>query len=238
MAGLETWPAFHEEWYGHWVFRSAGGMTRRNNSVTPMGEPLTDLDVAIDWAEAWFDDHGIPPIFRLTELAPPNLRKRLSERTYERTDTTLVMTRSTEVGHFDPNVLVSEEPTREWRDLLVADRPLASEFRASFDELLALAGLPSGFAELVVGGTTRAIGQVTMSASFAVIFNMKTDPAHRRSGYAARTLATLLAHASARGAKETMLQVQDDNHPAISLYSQAGFTTRYEYCYYQRPRLG
>ncbi len=234
LIGFETWPAFTEEWLGEWILRATDGMTRRNNSVTPMGDPGSDLDTAIGRAESWFDDHGIPPVFRLTELAPHDLMARLIERGYAETDTTKVMTRTADSAGFDQNVRVTALPTQQWRELLVAGRPQGSEYGRHFDQLSAMTSLPSGFAELAMDGSTRAIGQVTLSDGFAMIFNMKTDPEHRRSGYAARTLATLLAHASSEGAAEIMLQVQDDNLAAVSLYDQAGFTTRYEYRYYQR----
>ena len=234
MIGHRTWPALNEEWFGEWIIRAAGGMTRRNNSVTPMGDPGMDLEAAIDRAERWFDRHDLPPIFRLTELAPADLQSRLDARGYRRADTTLVMARAIPDQTADPAVHVSVNPTPAWLSFLVDDRQAAAEYRRTFERLHTDQTLAPGFSELRIDGLIVAIGLIVVSGAHAVIFNMKTRPDRQRQGLATRVLGSLTSHASRIGAEFAMLQVRDDNHAAIRLYTRQGFNTRYDYWYYQR----
>jgi ribosomal protein S18 acetylase RimI-like enzyme len=91
------------------------------------------------------------------------------------------------------------------------------------------------FARLDVGGAPAAIGACAVEGDWAGVFAMRTDPAHRRLGLARRVLGTLLAEASAAGARRAWLQVEDGNPGAIALYRGAGFAEAYRYRYWARP---
>jgi len=233
MAGHRTWPAFHEEWSGDWIIRATAGMSRRNNSVTPMGRADVPVAAAIDWAEAWFTEHEIPPIFRITDLAPAQLPRLLERRGYRKADTTVVMVRPIGRAVPDPEVEVTGRPTPEWLDILVGEGTRSPEHRHTIERLLSTSPA-AGFAHLHIDGAPVAIGSTAVAGAHAAIFNMNTRPPYRRRGIATRILNTLLAHAAALGASIAMLQVRQDNPSAIALYGQEGFERRYDYWYYEK----
>ena len=51
--------------------RSAGGYTRRANSVYPLGVPGEDLPDAVARAASWFRERGRPAIFKMTAESVP-----------------------------------------------------------------------------------------------------------------------------------------------------------------------
>lgn len=58
----------------------------------------------------------------------------------------------------------------------------------------------------------------------ADILTLAVRPAYRRHGLAKRLLDDALAHCRALGADTMLLEVEDGNAPALTLYEQAGFT--------------
>ena len=67
--GFNAWPARRTVFHDGWIFRLSDGLTKRANSVNALdGTPLTDG--VRHAAEACFRRHGLPPIFRLSPLAP------------------------------------------------------------------------------------------------------------------------------------------------------------------------
>lgn len=233
LAGHRTWPAFHESWSGDWLVRATAGMSRRNNSVTPMGPAAVSTVEAVEWAEAWLIAHRVPPIFRMTDLAPDDLAALLEQRGYQRADTTLVMVREIGDALADPEVTVADRPGSQWLDVLVGSGARSPEHRETLRNLLGTS--PSaGFAEVRMAGRVVAIGSTAVAGEHAAIFNMHTIPTYRRRGMATRILTTLLARAASLDAHTAMLQVREDNPEAIDLYKARGFEVAYRYWYYQR----
>jgi N-acetylglutamate synthase len=60
----------------------------------------------------------------------------------------------------------------------------------------------------------------------------------RGRGLASAILASLLTWAWERGAHHAYLQVDADNHRAMSVYRRFGFATAYTYHYRARPGEG
>jgi [ribosomal protein S18]-alanine N-acetyltransferase len=58
----------------------------------------------------------------------------------------------------------------------------------------------------------------------ADIMTMAVKPAFRRQGIADQLLQKTLAHAASLGVRTILLDVEERNHPAISLYEKHGFT--------------
>lgn len=87
---------------------------------------------------------------------------------------------------------------------------------AEFEELIG-----SPHAILAAGPHGFALGRVTVDD--AELLTIATDPAHRRAGVARTVLAALEEQAAARGAERILLEVAEDNAPAIALYRTAGF---------------
>ncbi|WP_308470889.1 GNAT family N-acetyltransferase [Clavibacter michiganensis] len=84
------WPADLRERHGGWILRAAGGVTRRANSVLPVG-PVDDVEAALDAAEAFARRHGIAPCVQVSPASEPaDLAARLAARGYVAEARTLV----------------------------------------------------------------------------------------------------------------------------------------------------
>jgi ribosomal protein S18 acetylase RimI-like enzyme len=76
-----------------------------------------------------------------------------------------------------------------------------------------------------------ACGLSVVDEALVGLFDIVTDPAHRRKGFGARLVDGMLAHAAGNGATTAYLQVVAANSPAIALYRSLGFEEAYRYHY-------
>lgn len=74
--------------------------------------------------------------------------------------------------------------------------------------------------ELVAAAGTHL---VSPTYSVAAVGNVFTHPAHRGRGYATRTTAAVVGDLLARGVRDVVLNVRQDNKPAIRIYERLGF---------------
>ena len=81
-------------------------------------------------------------------------------------------------------------------------------------------------------------GTVMLEEGFAGVFSMVTARRMRGRGLASAILGSLLTFAWEHGAHHAYLQVDDDNHRAMSVYRKFGFETAYTYHYCARPGEG
>lgn len=231
---FRTLPALEEERYDGWVLRWSNGGSRRANSVNALDTSTYPLPEKISHCEQWFADRGAAAAFRLTELADPELDGELADRGYVYSSTTFVMTAEITDQKAHPAVSITAVPSDAWLRTIdylgTAEDAVIHKLR---DQLLSSGGT-SSFASIESDGRVAAIGVAIDLDGYTTIYNMNTAPDARRRGYAHTILATLLANGRAAGASRAVLQVMDDNEPALALYRGAGFTTAYEYHYRQR----
>ncbi|MFI9589864.1 hypothetical protein [Nonomuraea sp. NPDC052265] len=93
----QAWPAYEQRSHDGWVLRSAGGVTKRANSVLALNAP-TDLDAAIGAAEAFYGERGQSCAFSVGRGTWPGLDAELARRGYELNDPTVVMAGSRSAG--------------------------------------------------------------------------------------------------------------------------------------------
>jgi hypothetical protein len=72
------WPALEREELGGWTLRAADGVTNRANSVLTCGE-VPDVEAAIERAERWYREGGLPAVFQVSLATPPALVAALSD---------------------------------------------------------------------------------------------------------------------------------------------------------------
>ena len=235
---FQTLPALDQERYDGWVLRWSNGGSRRANSVNAVAPSTRPLPEKIARCEQWYGDRGGTAIFRLTELAEPALDEELAGRGYAYSGATYVMAAHLTDEKAHPAVTMSAGPSDDWLRTIdylgTADDATIHKLR---DQLLSTGGT-SSFASVESDGHVAAIGVAIDLDGYTTIYNMNTAEHHRRHGFAQAILETLMANGRAAGASRAVLQVTDDNDPALALYRGAGFTTAYSYHYRQRGSAG
>lgn len=77
----------------------------------------------------------------------------------------------------------------------------------------------------------RASGVAAYADDWVGFRSIHVDPAARRQGLGRRLVAALLEWGAERGATTAYLQVLGDNHAALAMYEQLGFTAHHVYRY-------
>lgn len=219
----EAWPAPYSEDLGGWRLRYADGVTKRANSVLPLGL-LGDLDGAIDVAERFYGDRDLPAVFSIGPGACRGLDDALRARGYDRVDPTLIMTADLSGGVAGPPVKIEDRPSAEWFDVwwTVDGRFLGGREPAT----RILTGVP---ADYVLHGL--AAGRGVPQGEWYGIFCMAVLPEARRRGLAGQVLGALLERGRAAGARRAYLTVEEANVSARALYERAGFSIEAGYHY-------
>jgi ribosomal protein S18 acetylase RimI-like enzyme len=90
------------------------------------------------------------------------------------------------------------------------------------------------FASVCEAEKTVAAGAAAFSHGWFSVHGMRTAPAWRGRGLAARVLSGLARAATTRGFMQCFLQVEAGNPVALALYRRAGFETAWCYEYWRR----
>ena len=230
-----AWPARERSSLGGWRLNAADGWSMRSNACWTLGDPDRDVEAALDAAQAWFVERGLPPRFKLTDgaTAPHDLPQRLTQRGYGPCKETRVMVGRT-AGRADPAVVLSVTPDAGFEAVFAASAGGNLADARERLETLARIPAPARFASLMIDGEVAALGACAVEGDWAGVFGMRTLAEHRRKGLARRVLGALLAQAAALGAGRAYLQVEADNAPAVSLYEAEGFRPAYAYRYWVR----
>ncbi|GGO03786.1 acetyltransferase [Microbispora rosea subsp. aerata] len=230
----QGWPAPGRVVDGGWVYRHAGGVTKRANSVLALRE-CADLPGAIDRAERFYAGIGQPCVFSIGMGATPGLDEELGRRGYRLVDPTLVMARPLTGDESGSGAPVEDQPSERWlrtwwsvdggRHRAVGDVPART-----WGERI-LAGVPAGYVHL----DEVAVGRGVPQGRWLGVYCMAVEPHARRRGLGAAVLRTLLAWGRRRGATSAYLVVTEANSGARALYEREGFTVAGRYHYRVRP---
>jgi GNAT superfamily N-acetyltransferase len=233
-ASLRAWPGLELESLDGWELRSSAGFTKRANSVQPLGPSTGRLAEKVTECEAWYAARHLPTIFRLTPFSDPNLDSYLGGRAYKLVDPTDVLfTRLPLSEAYAENVDVVELSLDDWLATYGVLSGAAESALALMRRILeacqktrVLAALPSESSQDRI-----ACGLAVLDEDLVGIFDVVTAPPHRRRGYGAALVASLIGWGLARGAGCAYLQVVKSNAPALALYRKLGFVPAYEYWY-------
>jgi ribosomal protein S18 acetylase RimI-like enzyme len=231
-------PEASEELDG-WLLPFDGGTVKRAKSAVPLHRSAVD-HATLDRIEDRYDSRQVVPALRLADAECfDGLRAELERRHY--------------VG--DSPTCVQIGTLRQMRQAVAGGAALADVDRAP-DGAWAALFLGEGFdpvdgahrvrslarakgslyASVREGGRTVAAGAMAFGHGWASVHGMRTDKAHRGKGLAGRVLAGLAQAALTRGFERVFLQVDAQNQPALMLYRRAGFTTQWQYRYWQRQQ--
>ena len=221
-----------------WLLPFASGTVKRAKSAVPLHRSAVDA-ATLDRIEDRYDSRQVTPALRLAE-APcfEGLRAELERRHYIDDSPTCVQVgsaqRMRQVVAGAALADVDHAPDAAWSALFLGEGfdPVDGAHRV---RMLSRAK-GSLYASVREGGRTVAAGAMAFGHGWASVHGMRTERAQRGRGLAARVLAGLAQAASARGFERVFLQVDAQNHAALSLYRRAGFETQWKYCYWQRQQ--
>lgn len=231
-AALRAWPAEQQLLFDGWVARLSDGYTKRANSALllyPQPESVSDETLAR--IERLYRARELPVIFRLLSFTTPvELDSRLEASGYRLADPTLVMS-STIESALEQDGSVRELDLETGIDAHARMNHLPAEILPGHRAILERIPIGLGFYGLYEQDELVACGLSVVDGQLVGLFDIVTDPAHRRKGYAARLTRGMLAHALEQGSTRAYLQVISKNAPAIALYQSLGFSESYRYGY-------
>ncbi len=251
-ASLLAVPAESEWEVGGWVCRwGAGGLVGRVASacVSPEADAAA-LAPADDVASA-YAARGLPPLLRLTPLAParllaaPGLREtrgsvsvmvrglREPVRAPAAGDAAAAVDGPASDGTGDTgaalDVRLHEHAPPAWSAGFLAHHSRAEG--AARLALAAAAPAPRRFAVAAVDGAVAGLGLGVVVDGALGVFDVLTVTEQRRRGVASAVVRSLLAWGRGSGADVAYLQVASANAPAVALYERFGFRPAYAYAY-------
>jgi ribosomal protein S18 acetylase RimI-like enzyme len=228
---LNAWPSARVVHCDGWVFRLAGGYTKRANSAQAVA-PSGAFAPVLANARKFYAMHDQPDIFRLTPLANDNADAVLEDNGYRSVDPTIVMSASLiDEIDCDGSVSITTELTDDWPKWHAAANGLKDCDLAGHIAILNTIALPKAFATWRVDGQPLAFGLGVLDHGRLGLFDIVTLPHARRKGGAQKLVSTLMAWGQSHGAHTAWLSVLADNAAAIPLYRQSGFSERYRYHY-------
>jgi len=224
-----AWPPAVTEQRDGWIMRYGDGFSRRLNSVTIGPDAAADhVAERLAGAGEWLSAHGTPLVARLTTASPVSIDAALGELGLVVEGRTVVMTADLEPSPTTPQVPPAA-PSPDW--LAAQETWMGISDSQGWRTVLGRINPPSAFVERVVDGRVVAVGIGVVRDGWLGIFEVTTDPALRRKGYARGLVDSLRGWGVAAGASSAFLQVVETNHPAIELYKGFGFTDAYRYWY-------
>lgn len=234
---FNAWPALRSVHYDGWLLRSAGGASRRPNSVNCLRPGTVDLPQKIATAEAFYGRLKRRVIFRLTPLADAGLESLLEQRCYTIEEPTFVQTADAH-PYAASGARVFAEADDRWIAAASNLLGLPEEEAAVFAAQHRAVAVESVWAAIEIDGRPAAVGVAAIERGWAGLHGIYVAKDVRRNGVARKLSEALIGFAYARGARRAWLQVAQANAAALPLYRHLGFQTAYSYHHRIRQVLG
>lgn len=226
------WPALHTVHLGGWLCRFADGYGRRANSVNAVA-PTAPFETVLRAADELYAKQSLPLTFRLSPLAGSGPDATLAARGFDLVDETLVMIRAIADGATarDPAIALVQAYDDQLNAQFAVAKGLAPQTRRIHERIRASIVLPRTLAVLRDGERAIGFGLGVAERGMIGLFDILVAPTHRRRGAGRKIVDALLAWGRELQATGAYLQVNAQNHPAITLYEQCGFAPAYRYHY-------
>jgi N-acetylglutamate synthase len=237
--GLNALQTQRQLFYDGWLLRVSPGKARRARSVNAYFGSTLPLERKIDYCERLYERRDLPILFRMTPFVqPPELETALAARGYDAFDTTLVqltrLERPPEMRDASDFVVTVPAPDA-FADAVALLQGASPQQRDAYFERLKESPLNARALLAHIDGRPVGVGTIVLEDRLAGVYSMATAPDMRGRGVASMLLASLLTWAWEHGAAHAYLQVDANNHPALGVYRNFGFTTAYTYHYCGRP---
>jgi N-acetylglutamate synthase len=233
---FRAWPALESRSINGWVQRLAGGYTKRANSINALEASAKFTSDMKDELELLYRSNHLPPIWRLTPLAPEGTDDALATLGYRRIDESLVQAAPLDDRFAaDPAIIVDPTPSPGWLAGFAELSPVAPQYRRTMEQMLRSIAAPAGFARVEQAGRPVAFALGVVDGDHVGLFDVLVAPEARRQGLARRLTQSIGAWGRAGGAGFGYLQVVATNAAARPLYASLGFETVYSYAYRVPP---
>jgi ribosomal protein S18 acetylase RimI-like enzyme len=230
-----AWPASEIEYLGKWLMRANHGITRRANSVLPIGQPGIDVDDAISRAIKFYKSRGLFPRFQMTAACQPStLDEALVNHGFSMGLDVFIQTAP--IDHLigsssDHDIRLTELPSNVW---LKAYARMGNYDAKSINvrrEIMRRINPKKAFASAWDGDEIVGVCLGVLEDSWLGVFALVVDNNHRRQGLATSLNQGLAEWAKELGVTQVYLQVETRNTTAIDFYATLGFETLYKYWY-------
>jgi ribosomal protein S18 acetylase RimI-like enzyme len=240
-----AWPAPETVRLGEWLLRAAQGWTNRANSALPLGDSGEAMDETVEACVDWYAARGLTPRITVPLPVRRDVAADLAGRGWVAQPTVLVQTAplgpltAADVGpDVRPEVRLdlSEGPSPAFLARLAGWKPTPGSPGLPEAALAVLTGVdPVIFAEARAGQADEllATARGAVVDGWLHLGSVEVAPAARRQGLARAVTAAVAAWGERHGATRAVLQVEEDNEPAVGLYGRLGFTTHHRYVTYR-----
>ena len=232
---LNAWPSLQTQFYDGWVLRFTNGYsyTSRANSVNLLYPSTLDVYEKIAECERRYFGQGVPAIFKITDCVDLEFDRLLAELGYEVVTPTYLMTVDLYPLHIVPGECVmTSHIDNDWMDAYFTLSKYTDEMKINVARKIynnIKVGVLCG--RITNNNTTIACGLCVIERGYAGLFNVVVDEEQRGKGYGKGICASLLTEAKRIGAHTSYLQVVQNNHTAINMYTKYGYKNLYSYWY-------
>lgn len=234
-----AWPALRAHRLGHWVLRLAPGISRRANSLNPLGPEAGEVDATMAAAAPLFAAEGLPILFRvLTPLLDPGVDRRLADLGYTAEGETATLYGDITALRTMPGDAIDclPGPDDAWLTAMSALQGHSAGAAAAYRRVVEKLSVPAAFLRSTVDGEPVALAFGARHHGLVCCESVITAAPHRGRGHARRLMQALFHWAAANGAAGVCLQVVADNAPGFALYRSLGLTRElYRYHYRRAP---
>jgi N-acetylglutamate synthase len=235
-AAAEAMPALHTERLGDWLLRASEGFTGRANSVLPLGDPGVPISRALGTIIDFYRRHDLPPQADVPLPLGRPVARVLQDRGWRPVAGVLVMAIDLPdllaATPAEPSFEHFPAPTPEMLTMIAGRRgpltPAAHHVLTQVPKIVFCGYHERGTLLAMARGTVTGTAQRWLG-----LFHIETAPQARRRGLARAAVGALARWGEGEGARRAYLQVQDDNHPAVSLYRSLGFAEHHTYTRYR-----
>ncbi len=235
QVAANAWIAHDTERLGGWLLRANNGVTRRANSVLPIGPPVLPLDEVIEKVIDFYKERNLLPRFQMSEASKPiELDRDLSERGFS--VGLQVELHTAAINHLVKkesviDVLISNRITDSWMSVYSESSGYDASTMETRKDLMNRTSLHKVFALARINREPVGVGFGVVEDKWLGLFNVAVHPSMRGKGVAQAVNIALAKWGHQRNARSAYLQVESENLPALKLYNKLGFHHVYTYWY-------